>query len=113
MMAKREKTPSVGLRKTPGILHRGIDTVECLIEEATPGRFGSGAVWKSRLENQRQLFHDESPFRKASGLLIGIEITRFHVDVVEFGKTGLPPFSPLGVSGPPTNTQLRKPVGNF
>src|ERR1700742_1722787 len=100
MMAKREKPPSVGLRKTPGVLHRGIDTVERPIEEATSGRFGSGAVWESRLESQRQLFHDESSFRKASGLLKGVEITRFHVDVVEFRKIGLPSVQPVGGQRP-------------
>src|SRR5207302_9525675 len=29
------------------------------------------------------------------------------------GKLACPPFNPFGVSGHPTKTQLRKPVGNF
>jgi hypothetical protein len=84
MMSESEKAPSVGLRKTPGIFHGGIDAVKWPIEETPPGRFCSGAVRKRRVKNQGQLFYNERAFREVSGLLISLEITSLHINVVEF-----------------------------
>ena len=64
MMSESEKAPSVGLRKTPGIFHGGINAVKWPIEETPPGRFCSGAVRERRVKNQGQLFYNERAFRE-------------------------------------------------
>ena len=93
MMSESEKAPSIGLRKALGIFHGGINAVKWPIEETPPGGFCSGAIRKRRVKNQGQLFNNERAFRELSSLLVSLEITSLHINVVEFWKTCLAPRS--------------------
>jgi hypothetical protein len=65
IVTEGETSPAVRLGRALTVLHRRFDAIERPIEEASPGGFGSRAVRKRRLQDQRQLFDNERAFRKA------------------------------------------------
>src|SRR5262245_16980010 len=57
VMAKGEKSPSVGLGKSLAVLHRHVDPVELAVEEPASGWFFARSVRKRRIEHAGQLLH--------------------------------------------------------
>src|ERR1700741_738018 len=90
MMPEVEEAPAVGVRKSPAIFDRYVETVELAVEISPAGRLRPRAVRKCRIKDAGQFFDDDGSFGKRTRLQIHIKIFLFYVYVMIFGKSRFP-----------------------
>src|SRR5262252_5943777 len=87
MVAKRVEPPAIGLGESLAVLHRHVDSIELAVEEPASGWLLARTVWKRRVEDACELFHENGSFGKRSGFQIRVDVLLLHVDVVIFRKS--------------------------
>src|SRR5262245_59569649 len=86
MMAESEETPTIGFCKPLAVFDCYVDPVVLTIEKTASRWFSPRAVWKGRIENLGQFFHNHRSFGKGARLQVGIDILLLDVNVVIFRK---------------------------
>src|SRR5262245_38536801 len=89
MMHESEEPPTIRFCKPLAVFHRHVDSVVLTIEKTASRWFSPRAIWKGRIENPGQFFHNHCAFGKGTRLQVGINILLLYVDMVIFQETSL------------------------